>query len=59
MKCKFDAARSLYKDNFIVLTEHDIISLKFEDINMMVDDKTVVFIERYKTKFEQLREKYE
>lgn len=39
--------------------EYDIIKLKFEDINMMVNDKIIVFIERYKTKFEQWREKYE
>ncbi len=58
-KCKFEAAKKLYKDNFIVLTDRDIILLKFEDINTMVNEGSVVFIERYKVKFENWRKKYE
>lgn len=58
-KLKFDSARELYKDKFIILTERDINKLGFYDINKMVNEKVVVFIDRYKVKFEQWRKKYE
>lgn len=54
-KCKFEAAKKLYKDNFIVLTEYDIIVLNFDEINTMVNEGTIVFIDRYKAKFEKWR----
>ena len=54
-KCKFEAAKKLYKDNFIVLTERDIIVLNFDEINTLVNEGAIVFIDRYKDKFEKWR----
>lgn len=53
---KFEAARKIYGDNFIILTEYDIIKLEFEEINELLDCGDLKFIERYQIKFNLLKE---
>lgn len=53
---KFNAARILFGDKFQILTEEDTIQLSFKDLQTLVDNGAVKFIDRYKIKYEALIE---
>lgn len=55
-KLKFEAAKNIYGNNFIVLTEDDIIQLKFEEIDELLKIGDLMFIERYQLKFNVIKE---
>ena len=53
-KEKFKAARDIYKDKFIILTEDDILKVTKDEIKKMYESKDLIWIERYEIKYKNL-----